>query len=148
MTMIEHLSSQSMSASFLLRSLTANERRPHLLLDCTNLEVECILLGLRQWGAAPLTQCRLPGPLLLPRSRRGTLLLQGVHRLNRQQQITLFDWMSPGCPGMQVISITSKAIDTLVESGQFLEGLFHRLNEVRLDIESTHQPRWRELTAQ
>lgn len=135
--MIEELSSQSMSASFLLRSLTSHERHPHLLLDCNEVEVECIRLGLLQWGAAPVRYIKLPGVLTLPSKGRGTLLLEGVHRLTLSQQIALYDWMTWGGRNTQVISLTTAAIDGLVKSGRFLEGLFYRLNMVRLDIRSS-----------
>lgn len=134
--MIEELTSQSMSASFLLRSLTSHERHPHLLLDCSEFEIECIRLGLLQWGAAPVRHIKLPGTLTLPRTGRGTLLLEGVHRLTLSQQIALYDWMTWGGKNTQVISLTTTAIDGLVKSGRFLEGLFYRLNMVRLDIRS------------
>jgi transcriptional regulator of aromatic amino acid metabolism len=138
--MIEELRSKSMSASFLLRSLTSHERHPHLLLDCNEAEVECIRLGLLQWGTGPVWHIKLPGLLTLPRGRRGTLLLEGVHRMTLAQQIALYDWMTWGGKKMQVISLTTAAIDGLVASGQFLEGLFYRLNMVRLDIRSTPPP--------
>ena len=135
--MIEELSSKSISASFLLRSLTSHERHPHLLLDCNEVEVECIRLGLLQWGAAPVRHVKLPGLLTLPPTGRGTLLIEGVHWLTLAQQIALYDWMTWGGKHTQVISLTTAAIDRLVESGRFLEGLFYRLNMVRLDIRST-----------
>jgi DNA-binding NtrC family response regulator len=135
--MIEQLTSNSLSAAFLLRSLTSHHSHPHLLLNCGVAEVECIRLGLLQWGAAPVRHCKLPGPLLLPRVRRGTLLLEDVHYLNLNQQIALYDWMTPGCDGLQVISITTGALDGMVKRGEFLEGLYYRLNVVRLDIKST-----------
>lgn len=137
--MIEELRSQSMSASFLLRSLTSHERHPHLLLNCNEVDVECIRLGLLQWGAAPVRHVKLPGLLTLPRDRRGTLLLEGAHQLTLTQQFALYDWMTPG-KDTQVISLTTAAIDGLVASGQFLEGLFYRLNMVRLDIRPTPLP--------
>ena len=52
--MLDHMSFESLSASLLLRSLTANEHHPHLLLNCSRWEVECVLLGLAQWGARPV----------------------------------------------------------------------------------------------
>ena len=135
--MIDQLTSNSLSASFLLRSLTSHQSHPHLLLNCGVAEVECIRLGLLQWGAAPVRHCKLPGPLLLPRAKRGTLLLEDVHELNLNQQIALYDWMTEGCEGLQIISITTGALDGLVKRGEFLEGLYYRLNVVRLDIKST-----------
>lgn len=139
--MIDQLSANSVSASFLLRSLTSNESHPHLLLNCGTVEVECIRLGLLQWGAAPVRYCKLPGPLALPQRQRGTLLLEDVHRLTMNQQIALYDWMTPGAEGVQIISLTTPAIDGMVKRGEFLEGLFYRLNVVRLDIKSTQLSR-------
>ena len=92
--MLDHMTAESLSAAFLLRSLTTNDHHPHLLLDCSKVEVDCIVLGLKQWGQAPLTHCRLPGPLIVPRYRRGTLLLEGLQYLNQAQQIALYDWMT------------------------------------------------------
>lgn len=132
--MLDHMTAESLSASFLLRSLTTNEHHPHLLLDCSKVEIECIVLGLKQWGRAPLTHCRLPGPLIVPRFRSGTLLLEGLQHLNRAQQIALYDWMASQSPQVQIISIASREIDSLVAQGKFLEGLFYRLNVVRLEI--------------
>ena len=36
-------------------------------------------------------------------------------------------------PHVQIISIASRVIDSLVAKGEFLEGLFSRLSVVRLD---------------
>ncbi len=138
--MLDHMTAESLSATFLLRSLTTNEHHPHLLLDCSKVEVECILLGLRQWGRSPLTHCRLPGPLIVPRARSGTLLLEGVQFLNRAQQIALYDWMATQSSQLQIISIATRELDSLVAQGLFLEGLFFRLNVVRLDIRAHDEP--------
>jgi hypothetical protein len=132
--MLDHMSFESLSASFLLRSLTANDHHPHLLLNCNRWEVECVLLGLAQWGARPVRHCRLPGPLMLPRYGCGTLLLEGLHSLNLTQQVALFDWMTHTAPNVQIISIASAdVIESMVAKGEFLEGLFARLSVVRLD---------------
>lgn len=132
--MLDQMTAESLSAAYLLRSLTTNEHHPHLLLDCSKVEVDYIALGLKQWGRSPLTRCRLPGPLIVPRYRSGTLLLEGLEFLNQAQQIALFDWMANQSPQCQIISIASRDIDSLVARGAFLEGLFFRLNVVRLDI--------------
>jgi hypothetical protein len=132
--MLDRMSFESLSASFLLRSLTANEHHPHLLLDCNRWEVECVLLGLAQWGQRPVRHCRFPGPLLLPRYGCGTLLLEGVHSMNLTQQLALYDWMTNFEPHVQIISIAySDVIESMVAKGEFLEGLFTRLSVVRLN---------------
>lgn len=131
--MLDHMTFDSLSASFLLRSLTTNEHHPHLLLDCSPYEVQCILFGLEQWGERPITHSRLPGPLVLPRHGRGTLLIENLHQMNLTQQLALYDWLVMRTPAPQIISVASRAIDSMVRSGQFLECLFTRLSTVRLD---------------
>jgi hypothetical protein len=125
--------SESLAASFLLRSLTVNEHRPHLLLDCNSWEVECVLLGLHQWGPRPITHCRLPGPLMLPSYGRGTLVIEKLHFMNLTQQFALYDWLTSRAQSVQIISVASGTIDSLVAKGDFLDGLFTTLSAVRLD---------------
>ena len=137
--MLDHLTFDSLSASFLLRSLTTHEHHPHLLLDCNAFEVQCILFGLEQWGTRPITHCRFPGPLTLPRHGRGTLVLEDVHRMNLTQQLALFDWLTLCAPSLQIISTTSRTIDGMVAKGEFLECLFAELSVVRLDSRE-HEP--------
>ncbi len=132
--MLQHMCSDSLSASYLLRSLTSHEHHPHLLLDCSRVEIQCVLLGLEQWGTRPFHHCRLPGALALPRDRRGTLLIEGPEFLNLTQQVAFYDWMTPGSPNLQIISLTTSLLDDLVEKGAFLECLYHRLNVVRLNL--------------
>jgi hypothetical protein len=134
--MLNHMTSESLSAAFLLRSLTAHETHPHLLVDCSRVDVECVLLGLLHWGTRPITHCKLPGPLTLPRRHRGTLLIEGLHFLTLTQQAALFDWMTKTGRNVQIISLTSRTIDSLIAKGEFLEGLFSRLSTVRFDIRS------------
>ncbi len=54
-----------------------------------------------------------------------------MEALTIEQQIALYDWMSASRL-VQVVSITGSPLQSLVEHGQFLEGLFHRLNTVAL----------------
>jgi hypothetical protein len=132
--MLNQMSFESLSASVLLRSLTTNDHHPHMLLDCNPWEVECVLLGLAQWGTRPVRHCRFPGPLLLPRYGCGTLLLEGLHSMNLTQQLALYDWMTNLEPDVQIISIAySDVIESMVAKGEFLEGLFTRLSSVRLN---------------
>jgi DNA-binding NtrC family response regulator len=42
----------------------------------------------------------------------------------------MFDWITVRGRDTQVISVTSTPLFPLVENGQFLESLFHRLNVV------------------
>jgi DNA-binding NtrC family response regulator len=62
----------------------------------------------------------------------GTLLLWDVARLTRGQQMQLHDWITDRPRDAQVISISSAPLLPLVEDGEFLEGLFYRINVVSL----------------
>jgi transcriptional regulator of aromatic amino acid metabolism len=121
----------SFSEMLLLLSLTAQQRRPNLLLACADSARETVLAQLHSLCAPPLHTCVLPGPLTLPERPHGTLLLHQVELLTMDQQITLYDWLSGGRP-VQVVSITGAPLLSLVEDGKFLEGLFYRLNTVCL----------------
>jgi transcriptional regulator of aromatic amino acid metabolism len=61
------------------------------------------------------------------------VLLQNVTALSIPQQITLNDWIDEGLGQAQVLSITTTPLWQLVQNGDFLEGLFYRLNVVCLD---------------
>ena len=84
--------------------------------------------------APPVHVCRLPGRLVLPSQSVGTLLLENVAALALAQQIRLDDWMSHGTQ-TQVISVVFSPLYPMVERGEFLEGLFYRLNVVTLEAE-------------
>jgi hypothetical protein len=83
--------------------------------------------------ATPLHLCRLPGRLRLPTAITGTLLVSDVSTLTSSQQHEMNDWLAT-CPGqVQVVSVTTRPLELLVERGEFLAELFYRLNIVRLD---------------
>jgi Sigma-54 interaction domain len=114
------------------RALTMPPRRPSLLVLCDAAGSEGIVQWLAPRCAQPVHTRILPEGLRLPVQKNGTLLLWDVATLTLRQQIELYDWMD-GCTGdMQVVSITSAPLRLLVEDGQFLEGLFHRLNGVSI----------------
>jgi hypothetical protein len=121
----------SFSELLLLLSLTAQQQRPNLLITCADGAVDGALTQLNALCAPPVHACTLPGRLTLPAKPAGTLLLDHVDALTIDQQIALYDWMS-GARKVQVVSITAAPLAWLVEHGQFLEGLFYRLNTVCL----------------
>ena len=45
----------------------------------------------------------------------------------------LNDWIAEGCGDAQIVSIATTPLWPLVQNGDFLEGLFYRLNVVRLE---------------
>ena len=121
----------SFSELLLLLSLSSRQQRPNLLIACSDAALDTVVSQLRALCAPPVHTCALPGQLVLPRKPCGTLLLHHVEALTIDQQITLYDWMSANRQ-VQVVSITGAPLASLVEHGQFLEGLFYRLNTVAL----------------
>jgi hypothetical protein len=121
----------SFSELLLLLSLTSQQSRPNLLIACGDTALDSVVTQLRALCAPPVHSCEFPGPLVLPKKPCGTLLLHHVEALTLDQQIALYDWMSTSRL-VQVVSITGAPLLSLVEHGQFLEGLFHRLNTVAL----------------
>ena len=120
----------------LLQWLTLRELRPNLLVTCGHVEIEAITKHLMAFCAPPFHVCPM-GTLRLPSAARGTLFVEGVAELTLSQQIFLNDWISAGHDRVQIVSLTSAPLWPLVENGEFLEGLFFRLNVVCLEARST-----------
>ena len=125
----------------LLQWLTLRDFRPNLLVTCRDVEIVAITKHLMRFSAPPFHVCALPGPLQLPSATEGALFLEDVAALTLRQQIALNDWISGGRGEVQIVSMTSAPLWPLVEDGEFLEGLFFRLNVVCLEAQSTeHGP--------
>lgn len=123
----------AMPDAILLGWLTANGHRPNVLIECQEPSADIATRHLMTWCALPFRYCALPGKLELPTTRKGTLLLKDVAALSLPQQVMLYDWLSAAGGDMQVISVTTAPLRAFVEEGEFLEGLFYRLNVIRLD---------------
>jgi hypothetical protein len=124
----------SLGESAWLRTLMSKEFRPNLLIVCSNAAAcDAAVQRLLPACTPPTHQCELPGALHLPERRTGTLLLKHVDALTLRQQIALHDWINEGRGELQILSVTAVPLERLVYSGGFLDGLFYRLNVVRLD---------------
>ena len=78
-------------------------------------------------GGAPLT--------VLPRSEAvGTLILHDLGVLSRDEQRRLMAWREERAVGVRVVSTTSAPVLPLIETGEFLESLYYRLNTVYIDL--------------
>lgn len=126
--------------SVLLGWLTARAHRPNILIECAPGSVDTAMRHLMTWCALPFRYCALPGRLELPATRRGTLLLNDVAALTLSQQVALYDWLTVGSGNMQVVSLTTGPLGRFVECGEFLEGLYYRLNVIRLDAAGGTRP--------
>ena len=112
------------------RFLISERPRPNLLILCAPDEIESVVARVMSLCTGPVHGRRLPGELALPDALTGTLLLWDVAQLTLGQQIALHDWITERPQFAQVISVSSSPLLPLVQDGQFLEGLFYRMNIV------------------
>jgi len=108
----------------------------HFLLRCQPGRFDSVAAQVTMLGAPPVRLCRFPGSLQLPADKRGTLLLNDVDALSLRDQIALYDWLGSGAGNLRVISVTASTLAPHVARGAFLEGLFHRLGAVQLNLTS------------
>lgn len=119
--------------AFLHLWLASQRPRHHVLVRCRPGGFASIAAEVMSLGAPPVRLCPLPGSLHLPPDKAGTLILNDVAALTLADQIALYDWLTVGAGRLRIISITAAPLAALVESGIFLEGLFHRLGAVQFD---------------
>jgi transcriptional regulator of aromatic amino acid metabolism len=116
--------------------LASQRPRQHFLLRCEPGRFDSVAAQVTMFGVAPVRMCCVPGCLQLPPDKQGTLLLNDVAALALKDQIALYDWLGAGAGDLRVISLTTTSLAPLVARGAFLEGLFHRLGAVQLDLTS------------
>lgn len=112
---------------------------PNVLIQCSDGAGESIAEQIRASCTRPLHLCALPGPLVLPAVPQGSVVLCGVEGLSFIQQLVVNDWLTHR-PGAHVVSVTSAPLPALVADGRFLEGLYYRLNVVRVDARERTKP--------
>lgn len=130
----------STSHAALLQWLLTKEHRPNVLVECPDADVRLIVFRLTQTGTPPLCHCALPGALVLPQVRQGTLLIENVTALTAAQQQDLHAWLAEGPDQMQVVSVATEPLLAAVQDGRFLEALYYRLNIVRMDTPVAVEP--------
>jgi hypothetical protein len=72
----------------------------------------------------------------LPLPASGALILSEVGALDAGEQTKLLQWLdgfNGGVP-VQIVSTTSTALESLIESGAFDQTLYYRLNIIRFDL--------------
>jgi hypothetical protein len=117
----------------LMRCLAAEAHPSNVLAQCATFrDAAALVERLVPFCAGPVHACTLPGPLSLPSGLTGTLLLTDVAALTVTQQLDLYDWMSVRRTAVQVVAVTAVPLAPLVDSGRFLQALYHRLNAIRL----------------
>jgi hypothetical protein len=123
----------SLSEAALLRALEAENRHPNLFVMYNEVDVSSVARHVLGYCTPPYHVCILPGILELPAQKRGTLLISDVAAMTLSQQVALYDYLSDAPRTLQVVSLSSTAVTPLIEAGQFLEGLYYRLNVLHLD---------------
>jgi Sigma-54 interaction domain len=127
-----------LSDTTVLTRVSFKSRKPSMLIVVTEKARETVTDQLAASCSPPVHICRLPGTLYLP-AVCGTLVLSDPASLEMNQQLALYDWISRHHPS-RVLSITSTDIPSLVRDGLFLEGLYYRLNMIRVDARAQLPP--------
>lgn len=91
-------------------------------------QLEPRILNLRE----PITTWSPGARLVLPLTQTGTVILNDVEALPRDDQSRLLDWLESGRQ-VQVISTTVAHLHPRVHAGQFDETLYYRLNIIYVD---------------
>jgi len=117
----------------LLQTVSARGCHPNVLIVCEDRVVDAVIARATRWSPRPLHRCA-PDEWQLPEQAGGTLLLKDPSGLTGAQQAALFDWMSAGGRGTQVVSISRACLQARVRDGAFLEALFFRLNVLQIEI--------------
>lgn len=66
--------------------------------------------------------------VLPPIGSTGTLILQDVGALSRDDQRRLYDWLEVTAGRTRVVSTTRQPLGPLLEAGTFADALYYRLN--------------------
>ena len=87
---------------------------------------------------APRIVRRRDEPLRLSATSRpaGTILVYDVHTLSRREQDALHRWMNAGNDRTRVVSTTTQSLLPVLETGDFNDDLYYRLNVLTLDLRS------------
>lgn len=93
--------------------------------------LDLLLTDLRQ----PVVRWRPGERLALPRvGRTGTIILHDVGGMAYDDQRRLLEWLDRAAGRMQVISTTAESLMPRLESREFIDTLYYRLNTVYLDV--------------
>jgi hypothetical protein len=78
----------------------------------------------------PIVQCDGTVSSALQTLERGTLFIANVERLSLEQQQRLMEFLVDGRRSVQCIATSNTDLFSRVQSGEFLEALYYRLNSV------------------
>jgi len=112
--------------------------RANLLLTGPTDVADAFVETLRPCLQDPVAILRGGEPFALPSAPVGTLFLTDVGALTFEEQRRLYEWLEERSSGTQVISMSATSLMPMVAAGNFLEGLYYRLNTIYIDITARH----------
>lgn len=93
--------------------------------------LDLLLTDLRQ----PVMRWRAGERLVLPRvGRAGTIILHDVGAMEYEDQQRLLEWLDRAAGRAQIISTTAESLMPRLESREFIDTLYYRLNTVYVDV--------------
>jgi len=105
-----------------------------MLLEGPEASIQAVLRVLTPYLREPVAWLQRRIPLALPARGSGTLVVQDVAALNRQDQKRLQLWLDEPAHRRQVVSTSPYPLFPLVDCGLFDAGLYFRLNVVRFSV--------------
>jgi hypothetical protein len=113
------------------------ERRPNVLVSGPGDAAHAFVDAVTPYLQAPVHHLTCDARLDLPRGD-GTLILEHLDALDREQQECLLRWLDdPEHARTQVISLTPAPLYTSVQRETFLGALYYRLNVIYLEVGSS-----------
>lgn len=113
----------------------ARRTRANLLLTHAGGVIQSVLELLQPDLDEPIaTWCPGERLVLPPATRAGTMILQDVGALAKEDQRRLLEWLERASGRTQVVSTTAASLLPRVEAGAFIDTLYYRLNTVCLDV--------------
>ena len=99
--------------------------------EATRIVVDMLRLDLR----GPIARWRAGQPLDLPApGHAATLIIEHLTRLTRDEQLRVLRWLEDVSGKIRVVSTTAAPVWPQVQSGEFNEVLYYRLNTVFVDM--------------
>jgi len=113
----------------------ARSARVNVLLVGSDGLVETIVDALRPYFCEPIAVWHPTSGLVLPPiGDPGTLILQDVGAMSKDDQSRLCDWLEVTAGRTRVVSTTRQPLFPLLEGGAFVETLYYRLNVLCLQV--------------
>ena len=122
---------ESGSADDWRRAATAQHS---MLVEGPEASIQAVLQRLTPYLREPVTWLQRGISQALPAEGLGTLVMQNIAALDRQEQVRLRVWLDDAGHRSQVVSTSPYPLFPLVDCGLFDATLYYRLNVVRFSV--------------